>query len=78
MAEALPVLRGRYRAKRLHVPTLVLTGARDVTVTPALLRGYEPYADAMSVEVIPDAGHFLPEECPELVAERARAFFSHA
>jgi pimeloyl-ACP methyl ester carboxylesterase len=76
LREMLPVLRGRYRAMRLHVPTLVLTGARDLTITPALLRGFEPYADAMTVEVVPDAGHFLPEECPELVAERARAFLN--
>ncbi len=75
MKEALPVLRGRYRSTRLHVPTLVLAGARDLTVTPALLRGYEPYADAMSVEVVQNAGHFLPEEVPALVADRACAFF---
>lgn len=73
--EALPVLRGRYRGMRLHVPTLVLAGGSDITVPPVLLRGYEPYADAMAVEVVPDAGHFLPEECPALVADRARAFF---
>jgi pimeloyl-ACP methyl ester carboxylesterase len=73
--EALPVLRGRYRCKRLRVPTLALVGARDVTVPPSLLRGYEPYADAMAIEVVTGAGHFLPEECPALVADRARAFF---
>lgn len=75
MREALPVLRGRYRANRLHVPTLVLAGARDLTVRPAMLRGYEPYADDMTVEVVPEAGHFLPEECPALVADFARALF---
>ena len=78
LREALPVLRGRYRSTRLHVPTLVLAGARDVTIPPALLRGYEPYAGDMTVEVVQSAGHFLPEECPALIAERARAFFSHA
>ena len=78
MREALPVLRGRYRTTRLHVPTLVLAGALDITVPPVLLRNYEPYADAMSVEVIPDTGHFLPEECPALLAERSRAFFGRA
>jgi pimeloyl-ACP methyl ester carboxylesterase len=73
--EMLPVMRGRYRAARLHVPTLVLAGARDLTIPPTLLRGYQPYADAMAVEVVPNAGHFLPEERPTLVAERARVFF---
>lgn len=76
LREALPVLRGRYRDARLQVPTLVLAGARDLTVPPALLRGYQPHVDDMAVEVVPNAGHFLPEERPALVAERARAFFS--
>jgi len=75
LREALPVLRGRYRDARLQVPTLVLVGARDLTVPPSLLHGYEPYADAMAVEVVPEAGHFLPEECPALVADRANVFF---
>jgi pimeloyl-ACP methyl ester carboxylesterase len=76
LREALPLLRGRYRAARLSVPTLVLTGARDLTVPPALLRGYEPQTEVMSIEAVPDAGHFLSEECPALVAARARAFFA--
>ena len=75
LREALPVFRGRYRRMRLHVPTLILAGERDITIPPVLLRGYEPYADAMWVEAIPGIGHFLPEEAPALVAERARAFF---
>jgi pimeloyl-ACP methyl ester carboxylesterase len=74
MREAWPVLRGRYRAARLQVPTLVLAGAHDLAIPPTLLRGYQPYAPALQVEVVPDAGHFLPEECPALVAERARTF----
>ncbi len=76
--EAVPLLRGRYRAMRLRVPTLVLAGAEDITIPPALLRGYEPYADAMTVEVVEKSGHFLPEECPDFVAERARSFFGQA
>jgi pimeloyl-ACP methyl ester carboxylesterase len=74
--EALPVFRGRYRRTRLQVPTHVMVSKRDIAVPPILLRGYEPYADAMTVEVV-DAGHFLPEERPALVAGRARTFFCH-
>jgi pimeloyl-ACP methyl ester carboxylesterase len=29
----------------------------------------------MAVEIVADCGHFVPEERPELVAERARALF---
>lgn len=70
-----PVMRGRYRGERLTVPTRLVGGSADPVITPGLLRGYEPFADDMSVEVVEGAGHFLPEEVPELVAARARELF---
>ena len=60
---------------RLVVPTRLLVGERDPIVRGADLRGFEDHADDMEVERIPRAGHFLPEERPELVASRARTFF---
>jgi pimeloyl-ACP methyl ester carboxylesterase len=39
-----------------------------------LLEGYERHADEMKVEMVPDCGHFIADECPDLVADRARAF----
>ena len=68
------LLRGRYRDRRLTVPTLLLSGAGDPVVTPDRLRGYEEHADDMDLEIVPGAGHFLPEERPELVLERMRSF----
>lgn len=68
-------LRGRWRDKRLAVPTLLLFGADDLYVSAKLVDGYQPYADEMRAEVIPGAGHFLVDERPELVAERAVEFF---
>ena len=65
------LLRGRYRDVRLKTPTVLLAGARDPVVTAARVRGFEPYADSMRVEVIPRAGHFLPEEVPETVLAHA-------
>jgi pimeloyl-ACP methyl ester carboxylesterase len=59
---------------RLRVPMLLLTGAGDPVVRPAMLRGRERFADDLTIEIVPDCGHFLPEERPQLVAERARAF----
>jgi pimeloyl-ACP methyl ester carboxylesterase len=67
-------LRGGWRDERLTVPTLLLFGARDLYLTPKLVEGYEPYADQMRVEVVPGAGHFLVDERPGLVADRAREF----
>lgn len=66
---------GKYRSQRLTVPTRLVVGADDPVAAPALLSGWEPYADDMAVEVLPQVGHFVPEEAPQAVADRARALF---
>jgi pimeloyl-ACP methyl ester carboxylesterase len=72
---ALPgFLRGRYKSRRLRTPTLYLQGERDPVLRPAFVRGFEPYADDMALEFVPDCGHLMPEERPEVVVERALAF----
>ena len=60
---------------RLHVPTRLMTGEHDHAIPPVLLQGAEREADDLTVEVLPDCGHFVPEEAPDLVAERALALF---
>ncbi len=67
---------GAHRRQRLAVPTLLLFGAADRYVSPRLLAGYEPHTDDMEVELVPDSGHFLVDEKPELIARRALAFLS--
>jgi pimeloyl-ACP methyl ester carboxylesterase len=67
---------GKYRSMRLKVPTLMLHGIEDRILREPFLRGYEPFAEEMSVELVPDAGHFIAEERPEFVAARALSFFS--
>jgi pimeloyl-ACP methyl ester carboxylesterase len=69
------IVRGRWRSHRLTVPTRVVFGQRDRYVSPRLLPGYEPYADDLRVELVPDSGHFIASEKPELVVQRAREFF---
>jgi pimeloyl-ACP methyl ester carboxylesterase len=71
----LRAIRGGWRDRRLRVPTLLLFGVRDLYVSPQLLAGWEPHADEMRLELVPDTGHFLVDERPELVVERAREFF---
>jgi pimeloyl-ACP methyl ester carboxylesterase len=73
--EVLPLIRGRYRSRRLRVPTLMLFGTRDFVISPRQLEGFEPYADDMRVELVEDSAHFIVEERPDLVAERAIAHF---
>jgi pimeloyl-ACP methyl ester carboxylesterase len=76
LREFWPLVRGRYRSKRLRAPTLLLFGVEDFVMTPADLEGFESHADDMRVELIEDAAHFIAEERPELVRERALAHFA--
>jgi pimeloyl-ACP methyl ester carboxylesterase len=66
---------GRSPGGRLHVPTRLMSGERDHAIPPVLLEGAEQYADDLAVEILPGCGHFVPEERPEIVAERALALF---
>jgi pimeloyl-ACP methyl ester carboxylesterase len=72
----LPLLiRGQWRAYRLTVPTLMLFGTGDFAIAPSSLERYQPYADDMRIEIVPDIGHFIVDAAPGLVAERALQFF---
>jgi len=61
---------GRYRDARLDVPTQLIVGERDPITRVSALDGYERHAPCMTVERVPDAGHFLPEERARLIAQR--------
>lgn len=67
--------KGHYRSQRSSVPIRLLAGEADPVVRGEILEGYEPYADDMSVEEIAGCGHFIAEERPDLVIERARELF---
>jgi pimeloyl-ACP methyl ester carboxylesterase len=73
--ELLPTLRGRFRDRRLTVPTLLIAGAKDRLLPPALLEEGREYADDLRVQVVPDAGHYLHEEAPGAVADAISDFF---
>jgi pimeloyl-ACP methyl ester carboxylesterase len=78
LREFAAVAAGRYRRQRLRVPARILFGVRDAFVSPVWLNGWEPYADDLAVELVPDAGHFIAEEKPVLVAARAHQFLGRA
>lgn len=67
--------KGRYRSRRLTVPTRLLAGEADPVIRPEILAGFEPYAEGMSVETVERCGHFVAEERPDVVIERARELF---
>jgi len=62
-----------YRLLRQRVPTLHLNGEQD-PLTRGVSLSYRDYADDMSLEVIPDCGHFIAEERPEWLLERIGRF----
>lgn len=76
LREVLPIARGRYAHERLTVPTLLLLGEDDAVLRPSMLGGYQHHADEMRVELVPGCGHFTADERPDLLAARAREFFS--
>ncbi len=61
---------------RLTRPTRFLFGLADGAITPHVLRGIERRGGDLTVELVPDSGHFICEEKPELVADRARELFA--
>jgi len=63
---------GRAMADPFSTTTRLLMGERDPIAMGADLEGYEPHAPHMTLEWVPGAGHFLPEEEPELVASHVR------
>ena len=69
----------RYNKKRLTVPTRLLFGEDDFAIPKRMVSGdFSRFADDFEVEFVPDCGHFIEEEQPELVTRRILDFFSAA
>jgi len=73
--EAIPVAAGRYAGLPLRVPTLLLFGERDIGIPTHVVRQHAARSKALELELVPDAGHFIVDEKPELVADRTLRFF---
>ncbi len=73
--ELAPLLAGHYRDRRLEIPSRLIIGERDPVIGRGLDR-FERFAPRMSLERLPDVGHWLPEEVPDLVVEAALDLFS--
>jgi pimeloyl-ACP methyl ester carboxylesterase len=70
------IIRRRYRHARLEMPTVILAGAQDPTLPAGLFGGAETHGTDVRVRVIQDAGHFLADEHPGIVADTARELFA--
>jgi pimeloyl-ACP methyl ester carboxylesterase len=60
---------------RLEAPTRLLFGADDFYIPLALLEDLEANGDDLTLEIVRGCSHWLPEERPDLVADRALALF---
>ena len=78
LRELVPFVTGRYRGRRSTVPTVLLHGTRDIAIDHRNLGDWRSWADDMSLELREDSGHFIAEELPAVVADRALALFGGA
>jgi pimeloyl-ACP methyl ester carboxylesterase len=76
LRELWPMALGRYADRRLTVPTLAIYGERDPVIREAAFARARSHVDSLRVEQIAGAGHFLPEEVPELVLEQLVPFLA--
>lgn len=74
LPEAVRMMRGVYRRRRLTVPTLVIFGRRDWPWSEQLLRRAcaDPdhrFADHVELSFIDDAAHYVTDDAPDEVAD---------
>ncbi|CAB4939559.1 unannotated protein [freshwater metagenome] len=74
MHELPGALAGRYAGVPLTVPTHILFGTGDRAIARSLIDGAQRPGDPLTVEFVADSGHFVAEERPDLVIQRARDF----
>jgi pimeloyl-ACP methyl ester carboxylesterase len=66
---------GKLAAARVEVPVLQLFPRGDAVQTTAMLHGLERHAPQAQAEIV-DGGHFLVDQRPQLVADRACTWFA--
>ena len=58
----------------LTIPTLVIWALDDLALPPANLEGLDAVVEDLTIERVPDCGHFVPWEAPEAVNAAIGAF----
>jgi pimeloyl-ACP methyl ester carboxylesterase len=64
------IVRGGRSPADLRVPTRLVFGQRDVVITTRAVEDAAAQTDAIELELVADATHFVVDEKPELVADR--------
>ena len=82
LPEAMRMVGGVYRRRRLTVPTLVVFGRHDRPWTEELMgricRNPKRYADQVEFAYVDDAAHFITDDAPAAVAALAIDWFERA
>ena len=69
------IARGRYMNQRLRVPTLFLLSENDPVIRLQTVEPAREHADELEIEIVPGHAHFVVDEAPGFVADRALRFF---
>jgi pimeloyl-ACP methyl ester carboxylesterase len=82
LPEAMRMVRGVYRRRRLVVPTLVVFGRQDYAFSEEVMQRICPdpqrYADRVEFAYVDDAAHFITDDAPDAVADLALDWFERA
>jgi len=62
----------------VRVPTLVVWGEQDRALLPVLLDGLDALVPDLKIVRVPDAGHWVMRQQPDLVNREIEAFLAHA
>lgn len=67
---------GAAAGRRLSMPVLALWGSEGLPARLPRLEIWREYADIVTGAQIPECGHFIPEERPEVLLEYLGDFLS--
>ena len=74
---ALAEIQGRISISPVSVRTLYFHGVRDGCVGVELLQGMDQlFPQGLETVIVPEAGHFVHQECPDLVNQRLLEFIA--
>ena len=66
------------RAKKLHMPTLILHGSEDLVVSPKQAMKLGMLLPHAGISLIEGAGHLPPMETPGTLASEVKAFLEES
>ena len=76
LREIPPIMAGRWDRLHMEHEARLVIGEHDPVGGTAPVTGHEGHAPRLVIEKIPGAGHFLPEERPDVVVAHAREVFA--